>query len=317
MDFYSLIRNFVPVKLSIIIPVYRVEATLDRCVESVLNQNLDDFEVILVDDGSPDNCPKMCDDWAEKDSRIRVIHKQNGGLSDARNAGIDQTLGDYITFVDSDDYISPNTLRQNMEILTDHPELDFIEYPIYIHIGSAKEHIFKPQFKIYNDANAYWIEGEAYQHTYACNKIFKRELFQDLEFPPVPAFEDAHLLPKILEKCSTFATTDKGLYYYTWNNNSITATADGKKEQLLLDAYIALLPRFYSLEGYTVQKFYLQALNTQMVVATKGMPITLPPIKHKLNISKHHSLKTNLKILILKFLGINTLCKIYSIISRI
>ena len=85
-------------KLSIIIPVYRTEATLHRCVESVLNQNLDDFEVILVDDGSPDNSPQICDDWAAKDAHIRVIHKPNGGLSNARNAGLDKAQGDYITF---------------------------------------------------------------------------------------------------------------------------------------------------------------------------------------------------------------------------
>ena len=86
-------------KLTIIIPVYRVEATLDRCVESVLMQNVNDMEVILVDDGSPDLCPQMCDDWAKKDKRIRVIHKENGGLSDARNAALDIATGDYITFV--------------------------------------------------------------------------------------------------------------------------------------------------------------------------------------------------------------------------
>ena len=97
-------------KLSIIIPVYRVETTLDRCVESIMNQNLDDFEIILVDDGSPDNCPKMCDDWAKRDTHISVIHQQNRGLSDARNAGIDTARGDYITFVDSDDYITGHTL---------------------------------------------------------------------------------------------------------------------------------------------------------------------------------------------------------------
>ena len=98
-------------KLSIVIPVYRVEATLDRCVESVLGQDVDDMEVILVDDGSPDNCPKMCDDWAERDVRIRVIHKENGGLSDARNVAIDIAKGDYITFVDSDDWMETGTYK--------------------------------------------------------------------------------------------------------------------------------------------------------------------------------------------------------------
>ena len=90
-------------KLSVIIPVYRVEDTLDRCVESVLAQDCHDMELILVDDGSPDSCGQRCDEWAQKDRRIKAIHQPNGGLSKARNAGIGQATGDYITFVDSDD----------------------------------------------------------------------------------------------------------------------------------------------------------------------------------------------------------------------
>ena len=114
-------------KLSIIIPVYRVEATLNRCVESVTNQSFDDFEVILVDDGSPDRCPQMCDEWAQKDPRITVIHQTNAGLSAARNAGIDRAQGDYLTFVDSDDFIGTETLSEVVEQLGDN---DILEYPV-------------------------------------------------------------------------------------------------------------------------------------------------------------------------------------------
>ena len=92
-------------KLSIIVPVYKVEAFLDKCIESILAQTYKEYELILVDDGSPDRCGDMCEEWAKKDKRIRVVHKENGGLSDARNAGIDVAQGDYIGFVDSDDYI--------------------------------------------------------------------------------------------------------------------------------------------------------------------------------------------------------------------
>ena len=94
--------------ITIIIPVYKVEDYLDKCVESVVNQTYKNLEIILVDDGSPDNCPKMCDDWAKKDKRIKVIHKENGGLSDARNKGIDIAKGEFITFIDSDDYVENN-----------------------------------------------------------------------------------------------------------------------------------------------------------------------------------------------------------------
>ena len=91
--------------ISVIVPVYKVENFLDRCVESIVGQTYENLEIILVDDGSPDNCPAMCDEWAEKDSRIRVIHKENGGLCSARNAGMDIAAGDYLGFVDSDDCI--------------------------------------------------------------------------------------------------------------------------------------------------------------------------------------------------------------------
>lgn len=94
--------------LSVIVPVYKVEPYLDRCVESIVNQTYSNLEIILVDDGSPDDCPRMCDGWAEKDSRIRVIHKENGGVSDARNVGIALATGEYLAFVDSDDYIAEN-----------------------------------------------------------------------------------------------------------------------------------------------------------------------------------------------------------------
>ena len=103
--------------ISIIVPVYKVEAYLDRCVQSILNQTFSDFELILVDDGSPDRCGQMCDAYAQGDRRVRVIHKKNGGLSDARNAGIDAARGEYLGFVDSDDEIAPDmyeSLLQNL-----------------------------------------------------------------------------------------------------------------------------------------------------------------------------------------------------------
>ena len=103
--------------ISVIIPIYNVEAYLDECVQSILSQTHKQLEIILVDDGSPDGCPAMCDAWAEKDSRIRVIHKENGGLSDARNVGIDAATGDYIAFVDSDDWIVPEMYEKMLAAL--------------------------------------------------------------------------------------------------------------------------------------------------------------------------------------------------------
>ena len=105
-------------KLSVIVPVYQVEATLDRCVASIVGQTFSDLEVILVDDGSSDRSPQLCDEWAAKDSRVRVIHKTNGGLSDARNAGLDVATGDFVTFVDSDDYLESDNYQHVLLLST-------------------------------------------------------------------------------------------------------------------------------------------------------------------------------------------------------
>lgn len=112
-------------KLSIIIPVYRTQDTLERCLESILQQSFTDYEMILVDDGSDDGSPQLCDEYARKDARIRVIHKENGGLSDARNAGIREARGEYITFVDSDDTMVDNTLENLIQEIQQHPMSTF------------------------------------------------------------------------------------------------------------------------------------------------------------------------------------------------
>ena len=103
--------------ISVIVPIYGVEAYLDKCVQSVASQTYTDLEIILVDDGSPDGCPAMCDAWAKKDRRITVVHKPNGGLSDARNSGLNVAKGDYISFVDSDDWIAPTMLESMLSAL--------------------------------------------------------------------------------------------------------------------------------------------------------------------------------------------------------
>lgn len=103
-------------KVSIILPIYNVEKYLDRCMESLLNQTLEDIEIIMVDDGSPDNCPQMCDEYAKKDNRVKVVHKKNAGLGFARNSGLDVAKGEYIAFVDSDDYVGLNIRRYTIEL---------------------------------------------------------------------------------------------------------------------------------------------------------------------------------------------------------
>ena len=166
-------------KLSVIIPVYGVEATLNRCVESVLGQHVAEMEVILVDDGSPDRCPQLCDEWAAKDSRIRVIHQENGGLSVARNAGLDIATGSFLTFADSDDWIDDGLYPQLLQQMDDN---DILEYCI-------ADRLRLPDHT-YEDMDAYWLQGQAYAHTYAWNKIYRSSLFDEIRYPKGRVFED-------------------------------------------------------------------------------------------------------------------------------
>ena len=117
-------------KVSIVVPIYNVEKYLEQCIDSIINQTLKEIEIILVDDGSPDNCPQICDDYVKKDSRIKVVHKTNGGLSSARNAGIEIATGDYIGFVDSDDYIELDMYEKMYNIAIEN-NVDFVMSDYY------------------------------------------------------------------------------------------------------------------------------------------------------------------------------------------
>ena len=126
-------------KVSFILPIYNVEKYLSECVESILAQTYSDFEILLVDDGSPDNCPALCDEWAKKDSRIKALHKPNGGLSDARNYGLEHAQGDYVIFVDSDDFwVNKDCLQRLMNVVDAHPECDFIGFNCSYYYSDTK-----------------------------------------------------------------------------------------------------------------------------------------------------------------------------------
>ena len=315
LEFYSFICIFVPVKLSIIIPVYRVEATLNRCVESVVTQDYEDFELILVDDGSPDSCPQLCDNWALKDRRIKVIHKGNGGLSDARNAGIEIAQGDFLTFIDSDDYIAEHTLAPLMQKLSDKPDIDILEYPVFVLYGSPKQHLLDfPDEKTYNDMDDYWYKGQAYQHSYAWNKIYRSKLFQNIRYPVGIIFEDIHTLPLLLKETHMVTTTHQGLYYYCSNKDGITATADGNALRMLLQPHVEIIRNSQRRDRH-FQTYYLHVLNIQMDVyeLTGNSPI-LPYYPLKPN---YFSGIQRLKASMLNLLGINRLCKLNKVVHKI
>jgi glycosyltransferase involved in cell wall biosynthesis len=288
--------NFVAMKLTVVIPVYRVEATLDRCVESVLIQDIDDMEVILVDDGSPDSCPKMCDEWAEKDSRISVIHKENGGLSEARNAALDIAKGDYVTFVDSDDWLDEGTYKAILNLMDDN---DIVEYPV--------AHRLSLSDRSYENMDDYWLKEQAYTHTFAWNKVYRRTLFNGIRYPKGKVFEDVYTLPLLLRKAKRISTTSQGCYHYEWNPAGITATADGEKLAMLLEAHLT--------SGMPIDdSYYMYLVNIQMDVWEQtSAPIILP--KRKVNTRVLNN-KQRIKAIFLNILSINILCIINKLIHR-
>lgn len=303
-------------KLSIIIPVYQVEATLNRCIESVLHQNLSDFEVILVDDGSPDLCPQMCDEWARKDQRIKVIHKPNGGLSDARNAGIDIAQGDYLTFIDSDDYIEENTYSPLLKIICERSDIDILEYPVFVHYGSPEQHLLSFNERVeYKNMDDYWYAGKAYEHSYAWNKIYRISLFKDIRYPVGVVFEDVHTIPKLLKQAKRVVMSNQGLYYYCKNDQGITSTADGNSLRMLLAPHVEIIRGSIKRQDRTFQAYYLYVLNIQMDVyeLTGDIPL-LPSLPVR---SAYFSGIQRLKALALNILGINKLCILNKIIHRL
>ncbi len=226
--------------ISIIIPVYKVEAYLKECLDSVINQTYKDLEIILVDDGSPDNSGKMCDEYAQKDSRIKVIHKENGGLSSARNAGLDIATGEYVCFIDSDDVIDERYIEilHNMcvENNVDIAECGFerfIDAPIFEKNNKNSVQLFSPnemQYRLYSD--------DAVRTTVVWNKMYKKYVYENKRFPNGKIHEDEYTTYKVFyDSKSNIAVTNLILYHYRVNSESITGRKYNVKRLDALDAF--------------------------------------------------------------------------------
>lgn len=298
-------------KLSVIVPVYGVEGTLERCVESILSQSFRDLQLILVDDCSPDRCPQLCDKLAAKDARVVVRHRrENGGLSAARNTGLARAKGEYVTFVDSDDYLGADTLKPLMELLAVHHEYDLLEYSVYEHYGwPGHMNILRLDDRAYTDMHDYWYTARAYEHTYACNKIYKKELFDGLTFPEGRKFEDAYMLPLLLERAYCVATTSLGWYYYCHNPKGITMQAGGEELRDLLQAHLKVLQKdSNSPLAHPTAHYYGKVLNVALdVCEATGEVADLPRFKQVCN--HPDAGKAGIKVKALNILGLKNLCR--------
>lgn len=211
--------------ITIVVPVYKVEQYLKKCVDSIINQSYRHLEILLVDDGSPDNSGEICDEYARKDKRVRVIHKKNGGLSDARNTALEIATGDYVMFVDSDDWIDANACEKLAEIISEKNAdiVVFGYYKIYESGKSKRATTDNPRLISSSEGIRFMITFEDKVGNFACNKIYSKSLFDGVRFPVGKLYEDQGTTYKLFHKAERIYLSDLPLYFYLQRSSSISA----------------------------------------------------------------------------------------------
>lgn len=288
--------------LSVVIPIYNVERTLARCVESVLGQHVEGMEVILVDDGSTDRSALVANRYQNR-PHVTLIHKANGGLSDARNEGLYYAKGRYVTFVDSDDYLLPDTYAPLMAMLEAHPEYDILEYSFVRETSCGWKTIKLPE-REYTHIGDYWLGCRGYEHTYAWNKIYRRSLFDGTPWAKGRLFEDVYAMGGLLPKVHTLRTTSRGTYRYTYNPSGITVKADACGWRDLLQGHLRMLHN-YDFRGHAdFARYYATLLNIQLTtfeLSGDEHDIVLPSLPYR------HTWK----LCMLHLLGMRRLCLLH------
>lgn len=234
--------------LTIIVPVYNVELYLSDCIESILAQSFDNFELLLIDDGSTDSSGAICDKYKKLDKRVRVFHTENKGVSSARNKGLDEARGKYISFVDSDDYIDVDTYEPNIRILEADLTIDFIQIPISERF--CKSRIIEGKNNLFNA----WIYSHKILTNYFGDKIFRRYFFETYRFPVGMRYEDRYLFSDILCLSNKVYISVCGKYFYRKHPGQITRQIS---TQLKKDMVIANL--------HTLRNMPTTCLNSQMI----------------------------------------------------
>lgn len=264
-------------KLSIIVPIYNVAPYLRKCVDSLIAQDFSDYEIILVDDGSPDECPQICDEYAEKYDNIRVVHQENAGLSAARNSGINVATGDYIMFVDSDDYLQPNVLGTLMEQV-ERDDLDVLRFR-YQNVRESGES-FTPYKDMtnYNDYSTNPTDGLTFLNErmgtqcYAWQFILCRNIVQQEQFTPDIYFEDTDWTPRMLLHAKRVASTELIVYNYLWREGSITLSQkDIDKQRKQLKDKMGLLERLNRWGNQLPDRRWFDSMISSLVVNIAGM----------------------------------------------
>ena len=284
------------IRLSVIVPVFRVEQYLPQCLQSLSEQGLADYEVILIDDASPDGSHRICEAWCAEHPECRLVtHASNLGLSEARNTGLREARGEWVTFVDSDDMLEAHTLARVMREATD--DVDVVEYPLMEGYGTRDARLcrFEPRTMPFRE----WMLRGGHTHCYACNKVFRRSLWQDMAFPPGRHYEDIFTIPHVLRHARLIRQTDSGCYYYYYREGSICRTM---AEQTMLD-YLEAYDRMLAMpESEGCHDMYLRAVNGETTYRRTFKAGRAPLIKRRhlpfsFAFSRGLSLHDRLKIL--------------------
>jgi glycosyltransferase involved in cell wall biosynthesis len=218
-------------KISIIVPIYNIERHVEQCIASIISQTITDLEIILVNDGSTDNSGEICDQFASIDKRIRVIHKKNGGLSDARNKGIESAKGDFIGFVDGDDFIEPKMYETLYNLNIKHSaDISTCKISTIRNNKTSKEKKYTNKTTIFNSYEAIkFMYGGKLTGYSACNKLYSSKLFEEIKFPNNRIFEDAAIMYKLYDNANKIVQIDWPFYNYVYREQSITHSKFSEK----------------------------------------------------------------------------------------
>lgn len=252
--------------ISVIVPIYNVECYLKTCIDSIVNQTYSNLEIILVDDGSPDKSPEICDEYAKNDSRVKVIHQENGGLAHARNVGIAKSSGEYLTFIDSDDYVSNDYVESLYKGIAE----------LGADISLASFYPFKDDeaclhtselcaYEIISKENAirrycFINVGCSMPFISACNKIYGRSLFDGIEFPKGKLYEDAFTTYKLIDRAKKIVFTTSKFYFYRLNSQSILGQSFREKHLEMVEAFRSGMDYFNQKGECVIAEMFLPPL---------------------------------------------------------
>lgn len=314
-------------KISVIVPIYKVEDYLHKCVNSIINQTYINLEIILVDDGSPDNCPMICDEYTKKDSRIRVVHKKNGGLSDARNAGIDIATGEYLMFIDSDDFVDVEMMESMMKNMIDN-NVDMVVCNI--------KYVYEDREVVkYNQADRILDRYEAMEEylkdgvvqAVAWNKLYKKSLINDMRYKVGKTNEDEFFTYKVVDKTDKVYYNSRPFYNYIQRDSSIMGKysinrldgveASYERLNFIKERYPDLYEKekktFINLCIYSYQIILKEPNLDKNKQGRKILNNYTKKIKFNKTELKNYSYKDKLKIYLSK-ISLDTCCKILNIL---